>query len=338
MTTPENGIYVLQGIVPAAIAAAPVAVKVIDLYDDNGQLFTAAQVSQMEAGNSLLLGYFSIGEAENYRSYFSSLPTAVLGPVDPSWPGDYEVAYWTAAWQTVCTNYIDQMITQGYGGAFLDVVSECETAWAKANAPGGDATGAMVSLIQYLANYAHAKDPSFKIWVNSSGAEDLMANSAFVNTIDGAYEEGLFYKDNGFPQLTADINYNLVLLNNLVAAGKPIIAIEYVTDAATVAAVQAKAAADGIGSYIANPNRALNGVDTEGFATLGTPPPPPTDVLTPHAITIAPATGQIFSGTVATFTDSNTSITASGLTATINWGDGTSTTAGVVTGGSGSFT
>ena len=57
MTTPENGIYVLQGVVPAQIAAAPVAVKVVDLYDDNGQLFTAAQVAQMEAGNGLLLGY-----------------------------------------------------------------------------------------------------------------------------------------------------------------------------------------------------------------------------------------------------------------------------------------
>ena len=64
MTTPENGIYVLQGVVPAQIAAAPVAVKVVDLYDDNGQLFSTAQVAQMEAGNSLLLGYFSIGEAE----------------------------------------------------------------------------------------------------------------------------------------------------------------------------------------------------------------------------------------------------------------------------------
>ena len=33
MTTPENGIYVLQGVVPAQIAAAPVAVKVVDLYN-----------------------------------------------------------------------------------------------------------------------------------------------------------------------------------------------------------------------------------------------------------------------------------------------------------------
>src|SRR5579871_2310808 len=179
MTTPVNGIMVLQGIVPSQIAAAPVGVKVIDMADDNGTTFTAAQVAQMEANNGLLLGYFSIGEAENFRPYFASLPSSVLGPQDPSWPGDYQVAYWSSAWKSVCASYIDQMISLGYGGAYFDVVSECETSWAQANAPGGDAKGAMVSLIQYLANYAHAKDPGFQIWVNAAGAEDLMTNSTF---------------------------------------------------------------------------------------------------------------------------------------------------------------
>ncbi len=44
-----------------------------------------------------------------------------------------------------------------------------------------------------------------------------------------------------------------------------------------------------------------------------------------------------FNGTVATFSDSNTALTPASFTATIAWGDGT-TTAGTVTGGSGSFT
>lgn len=281
MGTPDNAIYVLQGVVPSDIAAAPVAVKVVDIYNDNGQLFTPPQVSEMGGGpgNGLLLGYFSIGEAENYRSYFSSLPKSVLGPVDPSWPGDYQVAYWSGAWKTAATNYIDQMISSGYDGAYFDVVDECETAWAKANAPGGDPKGAMVSLIQSLANYAHSKDPNFKIWVNMSGAEDLANNSIFVHSIDGAFEEELFYKNNGNPQSAANVNYNLNLLEKLVAAGKDVVAIEYVSGASRIANVQAKAAAAGIGSYVANPNLALNGVDTAGFATLT--PPAPTPVPTP---------------------------------------------------------
>ncbi len=47
--------------------------------------------------------------------------------------------------------------------------------------------------------------------------------------------------------------------------------------------------------------------------------------------------GKPFNGTVATFSDSDTSKTAASFTATIDWGDGT-TSAGTVVGSSGSFT
>jgi hypothetical protein len=45
-----------------------------------------------------------------------------------------------------------------------------------------------------------------------------------------------------------------------------------------------------------------------------------------------------FNGTVATFTDSDKTKTPASFTSTIDWGDGTAPTAGVITGGSGSFT
>ena len=54
------------------------------------------------------------------------------------------------------------------------------------------------------------------------------------------------------------------------------------------------------------------------------------DVLTPHGLTFTANPGQAFTGTVATFTDSDTANVAGDFTATINWGDGT-TTAGVIT-------
>jgi PKD repeat protein len=47
--------------------------------------------------------------------------------------------------------------------------------------------------------------------------------------------------------------------------------------------------------------------------------------------------GSPFNGVVATFTDANTANVAGDFTATIDWGDGT-TTAGIVSGGAGSFT
>jgi hypothetical protein len=61
------------------------------------------------------------------------------------------------------------------------------------------------------------------------------------------------------------------------------------------------------------------------------------DALTPHAVSIAAMQNQSFSGTVATFSDGDTLNVAGDFTATINWGDGT-TSVGTVIGSNGSFT
>jgi PKD repeat protein len=61
------------------------------------------------------------------------------------------------------------------------------------------------------------------------------------------------------------------------------------------------------------------------------------DALTGTGVTITPTEGTAFTGTVATFADTNTTNVAGDFTATIDWGDGT-TTSGIVIGGSGLFT
>jgi len=55
------------------------------------------------------------------------------------------------------------------------------------------------------------------------------------------------------------------------------------------------------------------------------------------AVDFSTPEGTPFNGTVATFSDADTTKTPASFTTTIDWGDGT-TTAGTVTGGSGSFT
>jgi PKD repeat protein len=62
-----------------------------------------------------------------------------------------------------------------------------------------------------------------------------------------------------------------------------------------------------------------------------------TDALSATPVTIAPAEGTVFNGTVATFSDANTGNVASDFTATIDWGDGT-LTAGTISGGGGAYT
>jgi choice-of-anchor C domain-containing protein len=62
------------------------------------------------------------------------------------------------------------------------------------------------------------------------------------------------------------------------------------------------------------------------------------DVITATAATITPKTTAVgFTAPVATFTDSNTSAPASSFSASINWGDGSTPTAGAISGSGGTF-
>jgi len=65
----------------------------------------------------------------------------------------------------------------------------------------------------------------------------------------------------------------------------------------------------------------------------------PTDpAITAKGTTVSATEGQSFSGTVATFSDPDTSATAGEYSASINWGDGSSASSGTITGSGGSFT
>jgi cysteinyl-tRNA synthetase len=267
-----TGMYVLQGVVPSEVASAPFDVKVVETYNDNGVAFSKSDVAKMTAGAGDVLGYFCLGEAENYRSYFKSLPKSVLGPVDPDWAGNYQVAYWSTEWKSVAKAEIARMVQAGYDGVYFDVIDEYEMAWAKKNAPGGDAAGAMKSLVKELSAYAKSLDPDFKVWVN--GGEGLLTDASYVKAVDGLFKENLFYDFDGSNKIAAaDTQYSLDLLKYATNAGKPVVAIEYVAGNATkVADVHAKAAKAGIGSYVAELeldgiNLADNPVTTSGGST-----------------------------------------------------------------------
>jgi hypothetical protein len=61
-------------------------------------------------------------------------------------------------------------------------------------------------------------------------------------------------------------------------------------------------------------------------------------LITASGTTFSATEGVTFSGTVATFTDPDTSAMATEYSATINWGDSSPTSAGTISGGGGSFT
>ena len=61
------------------------------------------------------------------------------------------------------------------------------------------------------------------------------------------------------------------------------------------------------------------------------------DTLSGTPVAFSAVVGSAFSGSIANFTDTNTARTSADFTASIDWGDGSSSTAGIVGGGSGTF-
>ncbi len=80
----------------------------------------------------------------------------------------------------------------------------------------------------------------------------------------------------------------------------------------------------------------LNETLTLAITPTGAPPPPPARTYGGSGATLSTAEGTPLTAPVATFTDSNTADAAANFSATIIWGDGT-TSAGVITGANGSF-
>ena len=61
------------------------------------------------------------------------------------------------------------------------------------------------------------------------------------------------------------------------------------------------------------------------------------DTLSGTSVAFSAVVGSAFSGSIANFTDTNTASTSADFTASIDWGDGSSSTAGIIGGGSGTF-
>ena len=68
----------------------------------NGIFFTKEQIKQLKTkksvGKRLVIAYFSIGEAEDYRNYWNKLwnkkrPEWIVAE-NPAWKGNYIVKYW----------------------------------------------------------------------------------------------------------------------------------------------------------------------------------------------------------------------------------------------------
>ena len=227
----------LAGIDVPTLVNSPFDLVVIDYSADGGAntAFTAAEVQQIRGSGKIVLAYFSIGEAEDYRFYWreSWRPgrPRFLGPENPNWEGNFKVRYWEYSWwKRVVRPYLGQIMKAGFDGVYLDIVDAYYFWGSKRGISRRRAADQMVTLVERIAIYGRKRDPDFIVCPQN--AVLLLAHASrsrsrsYLRMIDCVGMESVFYDSTN-----ADRELRLRFLKRIGDAGKPILNIEYITPA-----------------------------------------------------------------------------------------------------------
>ncbi|MDE3061013.1 MAG: endo alpha-1,4 polygalactosaminidase [Pseudomonadota bacterium] len=300
----------------------------LGIVDPDDSQLTTSQIGSLQSSGKSLIAYLSIGEAENYRSYWqsswnSSPPSFILGE-NPDWPGNYEVKFWDPAWQKIVIDRAVSMAQQGYNGLMLDVVDVYDVA-AVANADGGiaNARADMEKFVEAISAATKAINPNFKIIQNN--ALDLLTtnpddptsatNTAYLSHIDGVVAESTFYNpDNSATTWKA---WNVQYLEHAVSDGKPVLAIDYPTSSSAQQSFITQAVADGFVPFVGN--YALNGIPSVNSQI-------PADIS-------ASALSSLLSGLTSVASGGTSGSTSGGTTSGSTGGTTSSGTGGTTSGG-----
>lgn len=241
---------------------------VVDMDDAN---LTALQVAELTGGQKkILFTYISIGEAEDYRSYWqdggwnTSPPKFLLGE-NPDWEGNFLVKFWDKDWQKVMLARVEEAVKLGYNGMYLDIVDAYQVASVRNAYPGSDAAlrKEMIDFVIALSTHAKAIDPNFMVVPqNAVGLVALdednprgASNAAYLKAIDGMGVEDLWYDGNRSASWT---KYDLEYIKLALDAGKFVLAASYPTDDAKQADFIDQAIKAGLIPFVADRN--LTGV------------------------------------------------------------------------------
>lgn len=250
----ENWVYQLSGYPNdnlTQIANSDFDLAVIDLARDGSEdFFTFAEIQAVKATGKFVLAYFEIGAIEDYRPEWPDVPTdLMLGPVD-GWPSEQYVKYWDSRWWTiVAKGRIDQALTAGFDGAYLDMVVTYEEIPADAAGTNrDDLARKMVDLIVEVSAYAKSQNPNFKIVPQNS--PELHAYPGYLTAIDGLGMEELYILATDQP-CTYDWCYeNQNNAAAIQAAGKLVLTIDYADKQTNIDSAYTQSLAAGFVPYV----------------------------------------------------------------------------------------
>ncbi len=238
----------------------------------------------------LVIAYVDIGQAEDWRTYWGDdwiAPTAsargspdFLITIDPDgWSGNYPVAFWDDRWKDIMirgeNSVLQQVLDDGFDGIYMDWVEAYSDATVMAAATGSalDPSREMVDFIREIREYAQARSPGFLV-IPQNAAEILeTGGQEYLDIIDGIAQEQIYFDGNAdtewddvnagdhrvpdtCPADDADCGYSRAFyegwLKQYLAAGKPVLSVDYAADPGNVAEAYERASANGYIPYVSH--------------------------------------------------------------------------------------
>jgi cysteinyl-tRNA synthetase, unknown class len=272
--------YQLQNLNVANAAASPFDLLVVDYAKDGADdtALTPAELERLktkpDGGRRVMLAYLSIGEAEDYRSYWEPTwkhqrPTWLLAE-NKEWKGNYAVCFWDKGWQSIVCgspqSRIDRLIAAGFDGVYLDkcdVFEDLKRKHRPEAAARPDIEADMVAFVQHMSAYAKARQPGFLVIMQN--AETLLTSPALRAAIDGIAKEELVFGQDSPEKRNAKSDYDDTRqnLDLLAREGKPVFVVEYLNAPEKIQAAIAATQPHGYILYVAPKDRALKKLNYE---------------------------------------------------------------------------
>jgi len=177
---------------------------------------------------SKVLAYFSIGEAEDYRFYFTTMDKSLLLEENTIWKGNFKVKYWDPRWYQIIDSYLERILKAGFDGVYLDIVDAFESL------PNTKlAAKRMSHLVQHISKKSKLENPEFKVFIQNGQniINFLDHKKLFVDSIDGVATEDLFFL--GKSEMDNEYNPQKEVIEELKYyqnQRKVILSVEYLSD------------------------------------------------------------------------------------------------------------
>jgi len=239
-----------------------------DRYFDTKEMVSQLKTSEASDGihGKLIIAYIDIGEAENWRWYWTwseewpkgeprpaDWPDYILTHDPDGWEGCFPIAYWDEEWKDTViygrnhdsspygdyNSIIDEVIKDGFDGIYLDWVEgfENDAVIAEAQRQGKDAAVEMIQFIEEMRAYANLREPDFII-MQQNAAALCTGHPELFSVIDSIAQEAIWYDGDAFDDWNApdgyDIandssltDYYLEYLGQYLEAGLPVFNCEY---------------------------------------------------------------------------------------------------------------